>query len=556
MRALASKVLRRLSGVVLQHLSRVPYLARVEYRQYRSLLACALGEDGYSGRPLFARLALDERRVRSVVQGVERYRVIDPTRPSGEDAQWLKDQGLDIDCILQNLPAGDEAATALPQAMSIRLGRLECICPFSGRTIASRSSLLAQTGQPIYYVFREGERLLLLAVGRDTTGFSRLYMYLPDCNLVLLLGSSAWAWLGRNELDQLLAFAIVRASAVRAYLEDSGRSVAALIDHTHFAHQIWNVLPGVQALLDNGVNPAAFSWRVVHEPVAPLDVIFPELHGAAVRRASEAEVPASVLSERLFLVRPGSRRLTPRPIERVRQAVATFAPPALNRRMEEIRRTHWPILWLTVRADTRTWQGFASGMAGILNQLLPRYPRLGVILDGYALPRTQSGPNVRQSASIAAEREIIDALKAGCDQPCVVLELIGDPLPLSIHAASIADCYLAHHGTLQHKVAWFANVPGIVHSNRGMLSGIDGSLAHYPAFAASPATLPPRYLPPDAVTDLPGDPSPPGVRWRNPLENYTVDPQQLLAAMLEMMEALQPRPFPCPDHAPVPPSGT
>lgn len=555
MPGLVSKALRRLVGTALRMLSTVRSPAHFEYRQYCSVLSYALRAGRHEGRPLFSCLPLDEHRVRTVLQGANRYQVIDPTRATDEDVRCLKLLDIDLACILRNQPSSDEAATAVLQSDALRSGSWACVCPFSGEVIRSRSSLLAQTGQPIYYVFGEGERQFLLAVGRDTTGFSPLYMYFPADNLVMLLGSSAWAWLGRNELDQLLAFVIARPSAVRVYLEDSGRTVATLIDHTHFAHQIWNVLPGVQALLDSGLNPEAFSWRVVHEPVAPIDVIFPELQGSSVRRASESEVPASVLSERLFVVRPGSRRLTPRPIERVRQAVATFAPPALNRRMEEIRRTHWPVLWLTVRADTRTWQGFAAGMADVLNQLQAHYPDLAVILDGYALPRSQSTPNARQSAAMIAEREIIEALTAGCDRSCVVLELIGDPLPVSIHAASIADCYLAHHGTLQHKVAWFANVPGVVHSNRRMLSGVDGSLAHYPAFAASPSTRTPRYLPPDAVTDLPGDPSPPGVRWRNPLENYTVDPQQLLAAMREMMDTLEPRPLERPDLSPVPPQG-
>lgn len=553
MPGLVSKVLRRLVGTVLRLLSPAPSSAHFEYRQYRAVLSCALRAGVREGQPLFSYIPLDEHRVRTVLQGAIHYQVIDPTRITDEDARFLKAQDLDLACILLNRPGSDEAATILPQSDALHSGSWACVCPFSGEVIRSRSSLLAQTGQPIFYVFGEGERLFLLAVGRDTTGFSPLYMYFPACNQVMLLGSSAWAWLGRNELDQFLAFVIARPSAVRAYLEDSARTVATLIDHTHFAHQIWNVLPGVQALLDCGLNAGALSWRVAHEPVAPIDVIFPELQGASVRRATESEVPASVLSERLFVVRPGSRRLTPQSLERVRHAVATYAPPALNQRMEEIRRTHWPVLWLTVRADTRTWQGFATGMADILNQLQVHYPDLAVILDGYALPRSQSTPSARQSAAIAAEKEIIEALKAGCDRSCVVLELIGDPLPVSIHAASIADCYLAHHGTLQHKVAWFANVPGIVHSNRGMLSGIDGSLAHYPAFAASPSTRTPRYLPPDAVTDLPGDPSPPGVRWRNPLENYTVDPQQLLAAMREMMDTLQVRAIDRPDHSRVPP---
>lgn len=543
MHPLLSKTLRRVAGLTLALLSRLPCLARFEHRQYRQLLSYALGEGGQGSKPLYAQLPLDQHRVRAVLRRFEQYRVIDPTHLSADDGEWLKQAGLKLEHILRSIPLSDDDATVVLQCASMRSGRMHCICPFSGERIESSSSLLAQTGQPIYYVFRAGGHPLLLAVGRDTTGFSPLYFYLPALDLVVLLGSSAWAWLGRNELDQIRSFTIVRADAVVAYLGHPTRSLAALVDHTHFAHQIWNVLPGIHALLDRGVDPAIASWRVVHEPIAPLDSVFPELSTVDIQRMSEAAVPEAVLSERLFLLRPGSRRLTPQLIQRVKQAVAPLSPPDLVQRMQFLRQQYWPILWLTVRADTRTWQDFASGMACVLDTLHARYPKLGVVLDGYALPRTQSAANVRQSAAIAAERAIAEALTAHCAHPYVILEMIGDPLPVSIHATSLADCYVAHHGTLQHKVAWFADAPGIVHSNRCMLAGSDGSLRHYPAFAASPSTRSPHYLPPEAVTDLPGTSSPDSAGWHNPLENYSVDPAQLLAALQRMLDELDARPM-------------
>jgi hypothetical protein len=40
----------------------------------------------------------------------------------------------------------------------------------------------------------------------------------------------------------------------------------------------------------------------------------------------------------------------------------------------------------------------------------------------------------------------------------------------SIAIASLATCYFCHVGTVQHKIGWTTDVPGIIHANRRIIS--------------------------------------------------------------------------------------
>jgi hypothetical protein len=51
-----------------------------------------------------------------------------------------------------------------------------------------------------------------------------------------------------------------------------------------------------------------------------------------------------------------------------------------------------------------------------------------------------------------------------------VLSLVGLPLLEIALYATIADAYLAHHGSIQHKIGWLGHCHGVVHANRTVLS--------------------------------------------------------------------------------------
>ena len=68
----------------------------------------------------------------------------------------------------------------------------------------------------------------------------------------------------------------------------------------------------------------------------------------------------------------------------------------------------------------------------------------------------------------------------------------------AITLAGMADYYVCHTGTLQHKVAWLHNTPGIVHTNR---VGLQPAAAAWLADQVE-GGRPPALLAPERVEDL------------------------------------------------------
>jgi hypothetical protein len=117
---------------------------------------------------------------------------------------------------------------------------------------------------------------------------------------------------------------------------------------------------------------------------------------------------------------------------------------------------------------------------------------------------TQSGEEQGYDGILAQENEIVNGIVANLQQRQVavgVFNIIG----LSIHDANVwahaIDVYVSPYGSLQHKVGWLANKPGLVHTNETLLQ----SPAKY-VWAAVENGIPPRYVRAASVTDIQSEP--------------------------------------------------
>jgi hypothetical protein len=70
----------------------------------------------------------------------------------------------------------------------------------------------------------------------------------------------------------------------------SDRKVAVCIGFYHFAHHLWNELPGIDRLVKKGMIDSVDKFLVLREPLGDLRQIFPE-------------IPASKVSEKPPLMR-------------------------------------------------------------------------------------------------------------------------------------------------------------------------------------------------------------------------------------------------------------
>jgi len=85
-----------------------------------------------------------------------------------------------------------------------------------------------------------------------------------------------------------------------------------------------------------------------------------------------------------------------------------------------------------------------------------------------------------------------------------VRNLIGAPILDSVSGLQDIDAYVAHVGTLQHKIGWLTNANGIVHGPTTELTKMESS-AYSCERASAPMIIPPAHVV-DVSVDSPRGP--------------------------------------------------
>jgi hypothetical protein len=258
-----------------------------------------------------------------------------------------------------------------------------------------------------------------------------------------------------------------------------------------------------------------------------VEEIFPELQGRVRRFPNRWDLFEPLLRVRhRSLFRIGSNVFQ----QRLRARILATCPVA-GRPAE---RTQRPCIAVTVRSSGRTCLNLPEAVAALHRSLSARIPNLGIVLDGWVFPESElvlrSAVATAMSATylhrIQAELAEAAAIRDALPPHAVVDNLIGLSMRESLGALRSIRGYLAHVGTLQHKLGLFGGTGGVVHGPTPQLSGIESG-----PFQSEVGTAP-RFLPPEAVEDAPIDTAR-GERFHS----YRItDPETLAGMMMEVLE--------------------
>jgi hypothetical protein len=365
--------------------------------------------------------------------------------------------------------------------------------PFDGRAMVPVACHVANLGDAahgnlgIAYRFDGGQPLWLLASG-VSQGFPLAEVYLPAADQTI------WS-LDDKPVAQHLPW---RAELRR--LESDGFSGSfpvpvgeptVLVGHPNFAHHLWNELPALQACVDQAADDGLSMPRVeaLYEPLVQLAGLAPAgllpvervaafpgvtgLRDSLVTRLGSTQVPAALRQRVVSLLAQAAEGNG-----RVGADLETLADCS-------------PVFWLSVRVDARTAANQAEFLLSLVPAIAEAYPDSGFVFDGFSYPAdfdhgiyrlgvpepgsaADGGEGFLGGAMRAREREVagaIDELIANLGGRCArpLVSVSGRDLAAAITLAGRADYYVCHAGTLQHKVAWLHNIPGIVHGNRSCL---------------------------------------------------------------------------------------
>jgi hypothetical protein len=552
---LPSRLPRKLWGKLIEQARRLPRFAASERAHYeaREARLLGLGSDQAPSPRDWAPLP-PAPVIRAALAAAPDYRLIDLAAPGDGDRAFLARHHLHPEHVTANrglipashLPAGRAARRAAlgidadPDRTAFQIealdqGAVEAVCPATGRLRRAIHGLLAAQNQPVFYWFPvDGDApAMLLAAGREGRGWIKLYLFLPALRTALLL-AERMRWHGRDEIDELRAHLLAEHRRLRSYLArtDPPRPWA-LVDNRQFAHHLWNALTGLERLAARVDRLPVAGISLCAEPWGRVEDLFPELRRTPLHRERFPVPMEQAATAHRLLIRVGGTRIGEELLRRVRHVAAEQVPSALRARAAALRRRHRPILWVTLRMENRTWVSQVPGLIEIGRRLAADHPGAALIIDGFSvLHDVPPAPSTEQARLIAAERHAAAAIAAALDGLLPVLSLVGRPLFEAAVFARVADCYLAHHGSLQHKIGWLGNCPGLVHANRLVLTT---PMLWEAALQVRERQIPPTYLDPALVHDMPGAARVANNRWLDDLDNYDLDASAAYAALSPML---------------------
>lgn len=354
------------------------------------------------------------------------------------------------------------------QNKAIKRGRIRLFCPFTKRVLKRSTSFYSPSGNvPIFYKFNSTKTFYLLTgdVWQEKIG-----IYVPDEERIYLFSPAAGNF--KRNIAKLKTF------EVKAHLlekKSKKRKVkkrkCIVIKNTHFAHHIWNELSALQRIVKNNLHERIDKVFVLNQSVIDIEKAFPELASKIKVINKRKEVFDIVLKKRGFYTFPIGDCVIQKPLvyRIIKAARITVGDEKLNQ-IEQFSEKCSFVVWISYRADARTLVDINDWLFNLIMELKNQYgEQIGFIFDGYSLPNNFARLNKKKSVikkSIGAELKQIDPLLEKLDNENIQYEnLIGKDINEVISWTSAANFYIAHHGSLQHKIAWFANIPGIIHCN-------------------------------------------------------------------------------------------
>lgn len=443
--------------------------------------------------------AIDLQKVNQYFFKTSKYKIINLSSATRKDKTYLAKLGMSLKYLNLNkaglisedksiLSKYDDSLNSeyLPPQVVNRLkknefqlsivneGCLHAVCPFSGNIIKSNRSLVSLLGHTIFYRFASNGQVFYLVTGRATLGFTKLCLYFPrhDTIVVLDLLPISKQISKLETFNQFKAYLVHNSQKITSYLRNNEVrkvKIVALISSPQFAHHLWNELSGIYKLYEAKLLHKVDQFLVVSEPLGSINKIFPEIPPEKIKRIQKKELTKEIVDNNSFVLRLGHNFIREDLANRIYQLSLKQCSTEFLNKIRDIRKSRFPLLWVSLRFQSRAWVSQIEGIANILNSLSKKFPNLGVVIDGFSLPyNSPVYPGAEQI--IAKEQQAVAEIKSYLSSNISLYSTIGNSINESIIWAHNIDLYLANHGTIQHKVGWTANKPGVVHGNSRRLS--------------------------------------------------------------------------------------
>jgi hypothetical protein len=408
----------------------------------------------------------------------------------------------------------------------IKANGLELNCPFTGISTKSNAFLIypcSPWSTPIYAYRFETDRLYFVIVH----GFTQcrvIGVYAPLDSICYHFSSEEVAQRQITSLNSFVANNLERICDILSSDNRVGMPIA-VIHSAHFAHNMWNELSAIYELR----NEHNVQIHILHEPNGPLETIYPEMKSTLVRYPSvsvnEFYLQCSAAGA---VALPIGRTRIPSDVARSILCSATAAHQEDVILSTELKATHSISLWSSIRVGNRACLNQVEAITSATSSLQKLHGRVLLILDGFtsAWGRSPTG------SVVSEEIEVANAIFAQLGDGVTVVCLVGAKLRQAYVWGSAADLYLTHHGSIQHKIGWFHQIPGVCHAPEQALD-----LSKIPAVNARELGIFPVYVYGPVTTHR----EPTTKDWRQDLHDYVISVEVVTSEICKAALLIIPR---------------
>jgi len=202
-----------------------------------------------------------------------------------------------------------------------------------------------------------------------------------------------------------------------------------------------------------------------------------------------------------------------------RRAAALVGPKTL----EHVKRARecFPLLWFGITSQKRSWVEQVEGGATIIQELAKRYPRIGIVFDGWTCPMS---PSKSDLIEVSKDQRCVEAIVRLLPTQVKTFSVVGFTTVKKLAFAAAIDAFIANGGTGSMHVARFAQKPGVQHLSRAMSQDRLKMMA-------LPLDVGSLSVPADKVVDIPAPRGSGSDRT-----SYSIDPH----VILEMVQSVLP----------------
>lgn len=230
---------------------------------------------------------------------------------------------------------------------------------------------------------------------------------------------------------------------------------------SHFYYDIWPVLHELSTKPDIFGNIPAVIMRKDHD-FNDLKLLF-ERGNSRVLDAGEIDNIA--LNEKKWFINIGTNRqlrhgFCYETADRYLVDKVMSSPTGLALEKAVLVEDCYPLVWIGIEGQKRCWLEQVEGYAFILNRLAKKYPRLGVVIDGWTMPFT---PSEKSLVQVENDRLVAGKILKLLDGDVKWVSLIGETSNTKIFVGAKVDFFICNFSSGSLHISRLLGKPGFCH---------------------------------------------------------------------------------------------